>query len=154
MKLKVHKCKDGDYDATSIPAKLEYKLLYLNGNTKGIEVELIHDSEVYGHSKDSYKFNFLLKDKDETLEEDDRKHFVRLNYFQKQVIFYQFRNRKPLLYLISEYSFQFFLILSAYLLWLHSPKEWWSILTHRTENVESLKSDVPEKGVDTLKNIR
>jgi hypothetical protein len=87
MNLKFVDCAEKKYNTESFEARLDYRLLYHPIKGK-LEVECITLPEVKGHSDE--KYNLMLKDKNEKLEEDDRKYFTNITYFQKRKILWMF----------------------------------------------------------------
>ena len=79
MKFDIYHCEDEEYSETYEVCNVSHRLLNFKGDK--LEVELILLPEVAGHSDG--QFNVMFMDKDEELEENERKYFTKANWHEK-----------------------------------------------------------------------
>ena len=87
MILNVYYCEEDNYSEKCYQALVEHRLVSLP-NGKNLEVTCEFKPEIKGHSNGV--FNVMFCDKDESLEENDRKYFARTNWIQRQLLRKQF----------------------------------------------------------------
>lgn len=115
MILKLYFCENEDYSSEFIMCEVKHQIIY--HPTKGnIEVALDTSPPVFGHSKDSQKFNIMLYSVEHGKINPDFKFFSKVSWITKQRLLYQFRNTKPFIYFLQEYSPQIVLVLFGYCL--------------------------------------
>lgn len=115
MILKLYFCENGDYSVDPVVCKVKHQIIY--HPTKGnIEVALDTSPPVFGHSEDNQKFNIMLYSVEHGKINTDFKFFSKVSWITKQRLLYQFRNTKPFIYFLQEYSPQIVLVLFGYCL--------------------------------------
>lgn len=87
MRLIVYDCSGENYNERSIVCKLDKRLLHHTVKGK-LEVDAIFLPEVSGHSEG--RLNLMFKDKNESIPENERKFFIKVNAIQREQIRWMF----------------------------------------------------------------
>ena len=80
MKFIVYYCKNNDYSDKCFEAKVDKRILH-HVNGKKLEVECYFSPEIKGHSND--RFNTMFLDRNEEVNEFDRKYFTKASWIER-----------------------------------------------------------------------